>query len=97
MLVSKKKTELITKFRTHKKDTGSSQVQIALLTEKIRELMAHLKKHLKDNHSRRGLLKMVAKRKKLLEYLKSHDEKNYDILNKKLGLDKKSRKNNKKA
>ncbi|TRZ81272.1 30S ribosomal protein S15 [bacterium] len=92
MLASKKKTELIAKFRTHKKDTGSSRVQIALLTEKIRELMAHLKKHLKDNHSRRGLLKMVAKRKKLIEYLRSHDEKNYDTLNKELGLDKKSRK-----
>lgn len=92
MLASKKKTELITKFRAHKKDTGSSQIQIALLTEKIRELMAHLKKHLKDNHSRRGLLKMVAKRKKLLEYLRHHDEKSYNSLNKKLGLDKKSRK-----
>ncbi len=92
MLAPKKKTELIVKFGIHKKDTGSSRVQIALLTEKIKELMAHLKKHSKDNHSRRGLLKMVAKRKKLLEYLKGHDEKKYESLNRKLGLDKKSRK-----
>ena len=88
MLEPKKKSEIITKFGSHKKDTGSSQVQIALLTEKIKELMAHLKKHPKDNHSRRGLLKMVARRKKLIEYLKRTDEKTQESLVKKLKIGK---------
>ena len=89
MLETKKKTDLIGKYATHKKDTGSSQVQIALLTEKIKELMKHLKSHPKDNHSRRGLLKMVAKRKKLMEYLKRQNEKQHQSLSKKLGIGKK--------
>jgi len=84
MLSTAKKSKLISKFQTHKKDTGSSLVQIALLNEKIRELTTHLKKHAKDNHSRRGLLKMVAKRRKLMDYLKSRDPKNYEDLAKKM-------------
>jgi len=69
MLSNRKKSNIIKKYKLHQKDTGSSEVQIAILTEQIKELAAHLKKHPKDNHSRRGLLKMVAKRKKLLDYL----------------------------
>jgi small subunit ribosomal protein S15 len=65
-----KKTELVTKFRTHEKDTGSPEVQIALLTERISYLTEHFKTHAKDHHSRRGLLKLVSKRRGLLDYLK---------------------------
>ncbi len=65
-----KKTELIDKFRTHESDTGSPEVQIALLTERISYLTHHFKTHVKDHHSRRGLLKMVSKRRRLLSYLK---------------------------
>ena len=65
-----KKTELIGKFRTHENDTGSPEVQIALLTERISYLTEHFKTHTKDHHSRRGLLKMVSKRRALLNYLK---------------------------
>ena len=74
------------KHKIHERDTGSADVQIALLTEEIQRLSAHLKKHNKDNHSRRGLLKMVGKRKRLLDYLKDEDEKRYASLVKKLGL-----------
>jgi len=65
-----KKAELIDKFRTHESDTGSPEVQIALLTERISYLTEHFKAHDKDHHSRRGLLKMVSKRRRLLNYLK---------------------------
>ncbi|MCL2779510.1 MAG: 30S ribosomal protein S15 [Polyangiaceae bacterium] len=65
-----KKAELIDKFRTHESDTGSPEVQIALLTERISYLTEHFKTHDKDHHSRRGLLKMVSKRRRLLNYLK---------------------------
>lgn len=65
-----KKSELIEKFRTHESDTGSPEVQIALLTERISYLTEHFKTHTKDHHSRRGLLKMVSKRRRLLSYLK---------------------------
>jgi len=88
MLSSRKKSDIIKKYKLHQKDTGSSEVQIAVLTEQIKELAVHLKKHPKDNHSRRGLLKMVAKRKKLLDYLKDKDEKRYTKLIKALGLKK---------
>jgi len=91
MLSIKKKSGIITKFQGHKTDTGSSQVQIAILTEKIKELTKHLKINPKDNHSRRGLLKMVARRKKLSEYLARRDEKLHKGLLKKLGLDKKNK------
>jgi len=69
-LYAEKKNELIEKYRTHQADTGSPEVQIALLTERISYLTEHFKSHLKDHHSRRGLLRMVSKRRRLLDYLK---------------------------
>lgn len=88
MLKPKQKIKIITKHKAHAKDTGSSEVQIAIFTEQIAQLAKHLKKHPKDNHSRRGLLKMVAKRKKMLDYLKDENEKRYKKIIKKLGLKK---------
>ena len=88
MLTSKEKQKIIEGHKLHEKDTGSSEVQITILTEQIEQLAKHLKKHSKDNHSRRGLLKMVIKRKKLLDYLKNEDEKRYHSVIKKLGLKK---------
>ena len=85
-LVSKEKSKIIEKFRTHEKDTGSCEVQIAVLTEEITLLTEHLKKHPKDNHSRRGLLGMVAQRKKFLDYLKETSIRKYHNVIKKLGL-----------
>lgn len=72
------KKKIINKFQSHKEDTGSPQVQIAILTERINNLTDHLKKHKKDNHSRRGLLMMVGKRRKLLNYLKNNEEEAYE-------------------
>lgn len=72
--------------KRHEKDTGSPEYQIAMFTEKIKKLTSHLKKNKKDFHSRRGLLKMVAKRRKLMAYLEKVDEKSYKKLIKKLGL-----------
>ena len=69
-LATDKKSELVTKFRTHDHDTGSPEVQIALLTERITYLTEHFKTHVKDHHSRRGLLRLVSKRRRLLDYLK---------------------------
>ncbi len=86
MLKPTKKTKIIKEYKVHDTDTGSSEVQIAIFTNQIEELTKHLKKHSKDNHSRLGLLKMVAKRKRLLDYLKSEDEKRYKKIIKKLGL-----------
>ncbi len=86
MLTTRVKENIIKKYKIHDSDTGSSEVQIAILSEEITRLSAHLKKHTKDNHSRRGLLKMVAKRRRLLNYLKDEDEKRYNLLVKKLGL-----------
>jgi len=88
MLKPKKKSSLIKDFQTHQTDTGSSEVQAALLSEQIEELTKHLKKHPKDQHSRRGLLKMVSKRKKLLDYLNKTSKRRYNALVKKLGLKK---------
>ena len=85
-LTTKEKTKVIEKFRVHEKDTGSSEVQVAVLTEEISHLTDHLKKNLKDNHSRRGLLGMVAQRKKLLDYIEEEDPRRYLRLIKKLGL-----------
>lgn len=82
------KVDLIKKYQTHKNDTGSTEVQVALLTEKIMELAKHLKKHAKDSDSRRGLLMMVGKRRRLLNYLKKSDLKQYEKLIKDLGLKK---------
>jgi len=88
MLKPRKKANIIKQYKIHEKDTGSSEVQIALLTRRIEELTTHLKKHPKDNHSRRGLLIMVSKRKRLLDYLKNKDEKRYKKIIKELGLKK---------
>jgi len=88
MIPKEEKQKLIEKYKIHNKDTGSSEVQIALLSERIAELVLHLKKNPKDFGSKRGLLKIVAQRKKLLEYLKNEDEKRYKELIKKLGLKK---------
>jgi len=85
-LTPKEKTKIMEKVRAHDKDTGSSEVQVALLTEEINHLTLHLKKNLKDNHSRRGLLGMVARRKKYLDYLKETNLRKYNGLIKKLGL-----------
>ncbi len=74
------KKTLITKFAKHQKDTGSAQVQVAILTERINELTEHLKEHKKDNHSRRGLLLMVGKRRKLLNYVKNSQPEKYPEL-----------------
>lgn len=81
-----KKNEIIEKFKLHSNDTGSSEVQIALITDRITYLTEHFKTHKKDNHGRRGLLKMVATRRKLLDYVKAKDESRYQDLIKRLGL-----------
>ena len=80
------KKEIITQYATHEGDTGSPEVQIALLTQKINHLNEHLKVHKQDNHSRRGLLKMVGKRRGLLDYLKEKDIMRYRAIIEKLGL-----------
>ncbi len=80
------KNEIITKFATHEGDTGSPEVQIALLTQRINHLNEHLKLHKQDNHSRRGLLKMVGKRRGLLDYLKAKDIERYRAIIEALGL-----------
>ena len=85
-LVTTKKEKIIKKFATQKGDTGSPEVQIALLTERVKELTDHLKKHQKDNHSRKGLLAMVSKRRRLLNYLKGKEKKRHDDTVKKLNL-----------
>jgi len=86
MLTSKTKKKVIEKHQIHEKDTGSPEVQIAVLTEQIKKLVSHLKKNPKDNLSRRGLLKMVSKRRTLLSYLQKGSEKRYESLTKKVGL-----------
>lgn len=88
MISAKEKNDVISKFRVHETDTGSSDVQIAVLSEEIGRLADHLQKHPKDNHSRRGLLKMVAHRKQLLSYLSREHEDRYQVVIKKLGLKK---------
>ena len=87
-LTSEEKQKIIKKFAREKGDTGSPEVQIALLSAQIDKLAGHLKEHKKDVHSRRGLLSMVAKRRRLLNYLRKHDEERYKNLMKDLGLDK---------
>ena len=81
-----KKNEIIEEFKVHGDDTGSTEVQIALLTERINHLNEHLKTHKKDHHSRRGLLKMVGKRRNLLNYLRRQDINKYRDILKKLNL-----------
>jgi len=85
-LDSKTKKQIIKKFAVAKGDTGSPEVQIALLTKKIKELTNHLKEHKKDVHSRKGLLGMVSKRRRLLNYLEEKDVKRFKGLKKKLGI-----------
>lgn len=85
-LSSEEKLSIIQEFRAHEKDTGSAEVQIALLTKRIEELTEHLKVHRKDHHSRRGLLKMVGKRRRLLNYLREKDVERYRQLIERLGL-----------
>jgi small subunit ribosomal protein S15 len=85
-LVKDRKTELIGSYRLHESDTGSPQVQIAILSERIGYLTEHFKTHAKDHHSRRGLLKMVGRRRSLLDYLKGKDSEVYSQLIKRLGI-----------
>ena len=86
MLATAKKTDLIERFRTHEADTGSPEVQIAILTERIGELTEHFKTHAKDHASRRGLLMLVSKRRRLLDYLKTHDSDRYRDVIGRLGI-----------
>lgn len=88
MLTSRQKSKIISEVAIHDKDSGSSEVQIALLTKKITELTDHLRKHRKDNHSRRGLLGMVADRQTHINYLKKNHPRRYSSIIKKLNLKK---------
>ena len=85
-LAKETKEKLVSDFRTHEADTGSPQVQVALLSQRINELTEHFKIHKKDNHSRRGLLKMVSQRRSLLDYLKRKDIERYHEVVSRLGL-----------
>ena len=86
MISKTKKKKIIEKFKEHVEDTGSASVQIALLTERVNYLTEHLKKHKKDFHSRRGLLVLVGRRRRLLSYLKSKDHQSYDEVIKELKI-----------
>jgi small subunit ribosomal protein S15 len=85
-LVQEKKQELVQKYKRHDKDTGSPEVQVALLSERIAYLTEHFKTHKKDHHSRRGLLKLVGQRRRLLDYLKATDAGRYKALIEQLGI-----------
>lgn len=85
-IAAERKTELIGEYATNKGDTGSPEVQVAILTERITNLTEHFKTHKKDNHSRRGLLKMVSQRRRLLDYVKAQDEERYKKLITGLGI-----------
>lgn len=85
-LSTEQKQNVVGDHKQHEKDTGSPEVQIALLTERINQLTGHFKKHVKDHHSRRGLLKLVGNRRSLLEYLRKRDVERYRAIVKKLGL-----------
>ncbi len=86
MLSNERKIEVIGSYRTHDQDTGSPEVQVALLSERIGYLTEHFKTHVKDHHSRRGLLKLVGQRRRLLDYLKRKDADRYTELIKRLGI-----------
>jgi len=88
MLTPEEKTNVAAKYKLHDTDTGSSEVQVALLSEEIKRLLSHLKKNTKDFHSKKGLLKMVSKRRSLLNYLKGEDVRRYNSIIKKIGLKK---------
>ena len=85
-LANVEKTQIVAKYRVHTTDTGSPEVQVAILSQRILELTEHFKTHKKDHHSRRGLLMMVARRRKLLNYLKSHNPERYKTLIQSLGI-----------
>ena len=86
MMLKDQKTAIIEANRTHESDTGSPEVQVAILTERITQLTEHLKQHPQDNHSRRGLYKMIGKRRKLLDYLMAKDIERYRAIIAKLGI-----------
>lgn len=86
MLHQDRKLEIVGQYRVHEKDTGSPEVQVALLSERINELTEHFKTHKKDHHSRRGLLKLVGQRRRLLDYLKTKDNNRYKKLIDGLGI-----------
>ena len=86
MIEPEQMQELISEYRTHEKDTGSSEVQVAIITRRISELSEHFKSHSKDHHSRRGLLKLVSQRRRLLDYLRGQDPQRYQTLISRLGL-----------
>jgi len=86
LLTNERKTEVIGSYRTHDKDTGSPEVQVAILSERINYLTEHFKTHVKDHHSRRGLLKLVQQRRRLLDYVKRKDADRYAELIKRLGI-----------
>jgi small subunit ribosomal protein S15 len=85
-LTAERKLEIVKQYATKPGDTGSPEVQVAVLSERISSLTEHFKSHVKDNHSRRGLLKMVSQRRRLLDYLKKTDKARYDTIIAKLGL-----------
>jgi small subunit ribosomal protein S15 len=88
MLSTEEKGKIIKKYKLHDLDTGSPEVQVAILSEEIKQLLLHLKKHPKDVHSKKGLLKMVSKRRTLLAYLKKEGTKRYNVILEKIGLKK---------
>jgi small subunit ribosomal protein S15 len=85
-LTKERKTEIIESYRTHTSDTGSPEVQVAILSDRINYLTEHFKSHAKDHHSRRGLLKLVGQRRRLLDYVKTKDTERYADLIKRLGI-----------
>lgn len=85
-ITQERKNELISEFKTHENDTGSADIQIAILTEEINNLNGHLSNHKKDHHSRRGLMKMIGRRRKLLKYMRDNEVQRYRDLITKLGL-----------
>ncbi|HUJ46732.1 MAG TPA: 30S ribosomal protein S15 [Rhizomicrobium sp.] len=85
-ITTERKKEVITEYATKANDTGSPEVQVAVLSERISSLTEHFKTHVKDNHSRRGLIRLVSQRRRLLDYIKATDEKRYESLISRLGL-----------
>ena len=85
-ITTERKLEVINQYATKPGDTGSPEVQVAVLSERIANLTEHFKTHVKDNHSRRGLIKLVSQRRRLLDYIRATDEKRYDALISRLGL-----------
>lgn len=86
MISTEEKTKIINSFKLHETDTGSAEVQIAIISEEIDRLLSHLKTHKKDVHSKKGLLKMISKRRKLLKYLQKNNKEKYIEIAKKVGL-----------